>query len=188
VADDYERICCTTAANVTRAMWEWDTSLGEVSRKLHKFVALKTVDRITSDRIDCGGPLAGAGDAGLSRFTDLRQSVRTNFARINWGAPLAVSNIRERVCFTAAANLTLTLSEWDTSSREMSSTFSKLTDLMRTGAPRGRRAPSQGGNLPLRNEDEVRQKEVEGGSSGNGDISRSHRPSRGKHVTARGLL
>jgi hypothetical protein len=65
----------------------------------------------------------------FSNFMYLKQFDSITLTRINSGAPLDVAGECGRVCFIDAADVALTLCEWDTSSRKVSSKFSKSTDL-----------------------------------------------------------
>jgi hypothetical protein len=64
----------------------------------------------------------------LSNLEKLRTFVRIDGAHINSGAPLAGAGEGEQMWCIPATNATLALCEWDTSSREVSSKFSKVTD------------------------------------------------------------
>jgi len=164
VADDYEWICFTAAAYATLTLCEWDASLGEVGSKLHKVMALKKADRVDPALINCGAPLvvgdvcervcftAGAvanltltlseydtslreGSRKLSTLTDLTLFDSVNSTRINWGAPLAVADDYQWICFTAAAKVTLTLCEWDASLGEVSSKLHKFMAINKPTVP-----------------------------------------------------
>ncbi len=117
VADDYERVYFNDACNGTLTLCVWDASSREVSSKLHKFMALKE-----ADRINCRGPLAGADDAEL---VGCMTSTNATLA-------LAVADDYEWICFTAAANVTLTLCEWDASLGEVGSKLHKFVALKKS--------------------------------------------------------
>jgi hypothetical protein len=145
-----------TVTITTLALCEWDTSSRKVSSKHSNSTELRKFVRIDGTHINSGGPLPGAGDgeqmwgitvinntfalcewdtssrkvsSKFSKFTDRTKSVRSAFARLNWGAPFpGADNIKRVGCITAT-NATLALYEWDASLREMSSKLSNLPEL-----------------------------------------------------------
>jgi cation transport regulator ChaB len=64
----------------------------------------------------------------FSNFMHLKQFDSIAPTRISSGAPLYVADECGRVCCTDAADVALTMREWDTSSRKVSSKLSKFTD------------------------------------------------------------
>ncbi len=49
-----------TTTNVTLVLYEWDTNLRKVRRKISKFTDLTKLVRIIFAHINCGTPLAGS--------------------------------------------------------------------------------------------------------------------------------
>jgi hypothetical protein len=95
-------VCCIAATYGMGPVYGWGASSREVSGKFSNFMHLKQCDSFTLVRIDG--------------------------ARIKSGAPRAGAGEGEQMWCIAATNATLALCEWDTSSREVSSKFSKVTD------------------------------------------------------------
>ena len=82
----------------------------------------------------------------ISEFTDLKQFDRINSARINCGTPLVVGDHYEWICFTAVANVILTLCEWDTSFREVRNKLPRVMTLKKVDhiVERGKRYQTKG--------------------------------------------
>jgi hypothetical protein len=153
---DGEQMWCIVATNTTLTLSEWDASSRKISSKFSKFTDLTNFARIAVARLNWGAPLAGTDNINrmgcitatnatvalcewdaslremstqLSNLAEHRKFVRIDGAHINSGAPLTGSVDGEQMWCIVATNATLTLSEWDASSRKMSSKFSKFTDL-----------------------------------------------------------
>jgi hypothetical protein len=81
------------------------------------------------------GPVYGWGASArevsgkFSTLMHLKQGDSFTLTRINSGAPLEGPDECERVCCIDAADVALTLCEWDISTRKGNSKFSKFTDL-----------------------------------------------------------
>jgi hypothetical protein len=196
-ADNIKRMGCITATNATVALCEWDASLKEMSSKLPNLAELRKFVCIDGARINSGAPLAGVGDgeqmwctvainamlalcewdaslremsSHLSNLTELRKSVRIDGARIHSGAPTAGAGDGEQKWCIAATDATLALSEWDASSRKVSSKLPRATSLKKVDLidERGQRC------------------QTKGKFGGNGRSSRSRSPGKDNHETARG--
>ena len=139
--------------------YEWVTRFREVISKLPKFMTLKHVDSINFDSINFGAPLDVSDDyewmgftaaanvmmtlyewnvsfrelreviSKLPKFMVLKHVDSINFDSINFGALLDVSDDYEWMGFTTAANVMMTLYEWDTSFREVISKLPKFMAL-----------------------------------------------------------